>query len=157
MTAEQRQDQLIEEYRLIPEARERFQLIVETAGRSGTVPDQERCDANLVPGCVSRVWLSVLPRAGGSVEVMIESESPALSGIAGLFRRVYSGSTPGEILSTEPRFIEALGIDRFLTPTRLRGLRRLREVLVAKARDLSGEAPPGRTHPGRTHPGRTQP
>ena len=41
--------------------------------------------------------------------------------------------------------------------TDVAGLRRLREVLVAKARDLSGEAPPGRTHPGRTHPGRTHP
>jgi cysteine desulfuration protein SufE len=142
MTAEQRQDQLIEEYSFIPEARERFQLIVETAGGGNSVPDHDRCDANLVPGCVSRVWLSVLPRAGGTVEVMIESESPALAGIAGLFRRVYSGATPEEILSTEPRFIEALAIDRFLTPTRLRGLRRLREVLVEKARNLSGRASP---------------
>ncbi len=142
MTAEQRQDQIIEEYSLIPEARERFQLIVETAGSGSSVPDSERCDANLVPGCVSRVWLSVLPRAGGTVEVMIESESPALSGIAGLFRRVYSGATPEEILATEPRFLEALAIDRFLTPTRLRGLRRLRERLVEKARDLSGRASP---------------
>lgn len=147
MTAEQRQDQLIEEYLLIPEERERFQLIVETAGKGASMPDPERCDANLIPGCVSRVWLSVLPDAGGRIGVMIESESPALSGIAGLFRRVYSGSTAGEILSTEPRFIEALGIDRFLTPTRLRGLRRLREVLVEKARNLAVEASPGLTSP----------
>ncbi len=142
MTAEQRQDQLIKEYLLIPEERERFQLIVETAGKGASMPDHERCDANLVPGCVSRVWLSVRPRAGGTVEVMVESESPALSGIAGLFRRVYSGSTPEEILSTDPRFIERLAIDRFLTPTRLRGLRRLREVLVEKARTLSGRTSP---------------
>lgn len=141
MTANQRQEQLIEEYSLIPDARERFQLIVETAGGQGNVPDSERCDANLVPGCVSRVWLSVLPRAGGTVEVAIESESPALSGIAGLFRRIYSGATPGEILSTEPVFIEALAIDRFLTPTRLRGLRRLREKLVEQTRKLSGPDP----------------
>lgn len=137
MTAEQRQEQVIEEYSLIPDPRERFQLIVETAGTMGSIPDHERCDANLVPGCVSRVWLSVLPRAGGTIEVSIESESPALAGIAGLFRRIYSGSTPGEILSTEPRFLEALAIDRFLTPTRLRGLRRLRECLVEKTRKFS--------------------
>lgn len=136
MTADQRQDQIIEEYLLLPDLRERFQLIVETAAGRG-IPDHERCEENLVPGCASRVWLSVKPCPDGRLEVSIESDSPALSGIAALYRRIYSGSTPEEILSTEPRFIEALAIDRFLTPTRLRGLRRLREWMVAKTRDLT--------------------
>ncbi len=134
MTAADRQERLVEEYLLVEDPRERFQLIVETAS-AGMEPlaEEDRTETNLVPGCVSRVWLSVRARADVRLDVGIESESPALQGIAALYRRVYSGATPHEILATAPAFLERLGIDRHLTPTRLRGLRRLRERLVERA------------------------
>ncbi len=133
MTAADRLERLVEGYLLIEDPRERFQLIVETAA-AGLPPlaDADRTEANLVPGCVSRVWLSVRPAGGGRRTVEIESESPALQGVAALYRQVYSGATVVEILATEPDFVERLGIDRHLTPTRLRGLRRLREQLVER-------------------------
>lgn len=133
MTATERQERLIEEYLWIEDPRERFQLIVETAA-AGLPPlaDADRIEANLVPGCVSRVWLALHEEADGRWQVDIESESPALQGITALYRRIYSGANAAEILATEPLFLERLGIDRHLTPTRLRGLRQLREVLVAR-------------------------
>jgi cysteine desulfuration protein SufE len=133
MTASGRQDLLVEDYGMIEDPRERFQLIVETAAACApSLTEAERTEANLVPGCVSKVWLALRPQSDGTLEVLIESESPALAGIAALFCRVYSGSPPAEILTTEPDFIERLGIDRHLTPTRTRGLRRLREMLVER-------------------------
>jgi len=135
MTAEQRQDLIVEEYAVIADVRERFQVIVETAAASmRPFPDEERLDQNLVPGCVSRVWLAVRNKEDGSMDVWVESESPALRGIAALFCRIYSGAIAAEIVATEPDFVARLGIDRHLTPTRLRGLGRLRERLVEKAR-----------------------
>lgn len=142
MSAAARQDLLVEEYRLINDPRERFQIIVETAGGgAANLLETERTVENLVPGCVSKVWLALRPQHDGTVDVLIESESPALAGIAALFCRVYSGSSPAEIVATTPDFIERLGIDRFLTPTRSRGLRRLREMLVERVSELAEAAP----------------
>jgi|APTNR8051073442_1049403.scaffolds.fasta_scaffold87439_2 cysteine desulfuration protein SufE len=141
MTASERQSLLIEDYGLIDDPRERFQLIVETAATGAlALADADRIEANLVPGCVSKVWLALRPRSDGTVDVLVESESPALAGIAALFCRVYSGSPPAEILATEPDFIERLGIDRHLTPTRARGLRRLREMLFERVKVLADAA-----------------
>lgn len=138
MSASARQDLLVEEYGLIDDPRERFQIIVETAGGGATpLLESERTEQNLVPGCVSKVWLALRPQGDGTVEVLIESESPALAGIAALFCRIYSEASPAEILATAPDFIERLGIDRFLTPTRARGLRRLREMLVERVSELA--------------------
>ena len=135
MTAAQHQDLIVDEYAVIADSRERFQVIVETAAASmRRFPDEERLDENLVPGCVSRVWLAVRDREDGSIDVWVESEAPALHGIAALFCRVYSGATAAEILATEPDFVTRLGIDRHLTSTRLRGLGRLRERLVDQVR-----------------------
>ena len=141
MTASERQSLLIEDYGLIDDPRELFQLIVETAATGAlALADADRIEANLVPGCVSKVWLALRPRSDGTVDVLVESESPALAGIAALFCRVYSGSPPAEILATEPDFIERLGIDRHLTPTRARGLRRLREMLFERVKVLADAA-----------------
>lgn len=138
MSAAARQDLVVEEYGLIDDPRERFQIIVETAGRSAdALLESERTAENLVPGCVSKVWLALRPQRDATVDVAIESESPALSGVAALFCRIYSGSTPAEVVATTPEFIERLGIDRFLTPTRSRGLRRLREMLVERVSRLA--------------------
>jgi cysteine desulfuration protein SufE len=131
MSTRARQEELIEDYLLIDNDRERFQLIVETAGASAKpYPEDFRTDSHLVPGCVSKMWLATRPTPEGAVELLIESESPALHSIGALFSRIYTDGSPQEILDTEPEFVERLGIDRHLTPTRLRGLRNLRRTLI---------------------------
>ena len=141
MTASERQNCLIEDFLLIEDSFERFQLIVETgASQSEGLPESFRTEDNLVRGCVSRVWLAVWPGSGATYEVRTDSESPAMKSIAALFCRIYSGSTCEDILKTEPDFIARLEIDRHLTPTRLRGLCRLRESLVGLVRHMAGVA-----------------
>lgn len=131
MTVSERQDLLVEDYRLIENPFERFQLIVDTAHSIvAPFPEVLRTDDRLVPGCVSRVWLAVAKSNDGSFEVMIDSEAPALKSIGALFCRVYSGGTKEEIMETSPDFIERLALDRHLTPTRLRGVSQIRKKLM---------------------------
>ena len=131
MSARERQDLLVEDYGLIENSFERFQLIVDTAHSTlAPYPEEFRTDDRLVPGCVSRVWLAVRESDDWHFTVMIDSEAPALKSIGVLFCRVYSGATAREIRETEPDFIERLAIDRHLTPTRLRGVSQIRKVLL---------------------------
>lgn len=128
MTANERQKEVIGDYSVIDDPLERFQIIVETA-RTGEFPERFRTDEYLVPGCTSRVWLGVW-RENEVIRVAVDSDSPALKGIGALFERVYSESTKDEVRDLDPEFIERLGIDRQLTPTRRRGLANLRRRLV---------------------------
>ena len=131
MTVKERQDRLVEDYGMIENSFERFQLIVDTAHSTLTpFPEELRTDDRLVPGCVSRVWLAVREGDSGHFEVLIDSEAPALKSIGALFCRVYSGAAGSEIAGTPPDFIERLAIDRHLTPTRLRGLSQIRRMLL---------------------------
>jgi len=129
MNAKERQQEVVDDYGVIDDPLERFQIIVETAA-SGEFPERFRKDENLVPGCTSRVWLGAWMEDGEEVNVAIDSEAPALKGIGGLIVRIYSGSSPDEIRELKPSFISQLGIDRQLTPTRQRGLANIRRRLV---------------------------
>jgi len=133
MTVSERQDLLVEDYLLIENSFERFQVLVDTAHtRLELYPEEFRNDDHLVPGCVSRVWLAVCGNEEGTFDVLLDSEAPALKSIGALFCRVYSGGSGADIVNTPPDFIERLSIDRHLTPTRLRGLRQIREILVER-------------------------
>lgn len=138
MTVAERQDQLIANYLSLEDAHERFQTIVETAALGREAIDEAgRCEANLVPGCVSRTWLLVGRLASGQCSVQIESESPALNAIGALICQIYDNAPDEQIISVEPLFLQKLSIDRHLTPTRQRGLRNLRRLMVEKVLALS--------------------
>ncbi len=148
MRVSERQERLVEDYRLIENSFERFQILVDTAhAMAPPFPEACRTEEHLVPGCVSRVWLAVVKSADGSFEVRIDSEAPALKSVGALFCHIYSGGTKEEIAATPPDFIERLALDRHLTPTRLRGLGQIRKKLVERvcesgdtSSDAAGEA-----------------
>lgn len=138
MTVVERQEQIIGDYAPIEDPYERFQLIVETATTDrAAISEANRCEANLVPGCTSRVYLVVSRLESGNCSVQIESNSPALDAIAALFCRLYHDAPDQEIIDTEPIFLQRLGVDRQLTPTRRRGLSNLRKMLVERVQSLS--------------------
>lgn len=134
MTAAARQDLLIEEYAIIDDPHERFQAFIGDV-RSPAWMESRLRDENLVPGCVSRVWLGARFE-DGAPEFGVVSESPALQAIGNHLARIYSGATMEEIDKVEPEFIERLGMTRFLTPTRQRGIRHIRAMIVSRARKL---------------------
>ena len=90
------------------------------------LPPEQRVDANLVPGCVSRVWLTGFLE-NGRCRIRMDAESVMVKGLARVLVDIYDDATPQEILNTEPEVFEALGIARQLTPTRLNGLSNIRE------------------------------
>lgn len=131
MTLTEKQQTLIDHYSLIEDPAERFAAIVDRGRHVHPLPETVRTERNLVPGCTSRVWLTG-SRVPGSEhwEFRVEAESPSIHGVAALLCELYSGATAGGILATEPAFVEALHIDRFLTPTRRNGLLQIRKRIV---------------------------
>ena len=131
MTLAGKQQVLIDDYSFIEDPAERFAAMVARKRQAPPLPDAERIDENLVSGCASRVWLTGhRDPASGRWEFRVEAESPSIQGVASILCELYSGASAAEILSTEPFFVEALRVDRFLTPTRLNGLRQIRKRIL---------------------------
>lgn len=99
---------------------ERLALITEACAGPG-LPLEARRDADLVPGCVSQVWLcgTVLE---GILRLRWDAASLLVRGLAGLICQVYDGAAIAGIPGYQSRLLTDLGLDRQLSPTRLRGL-----------------------------------
>jgi cysteine desulfuration protein SufE len=121
---------LIEAFSIIADPQERLSAIVSSCAGPG-IPAAERDEGDLVPGCVSRVWLTAAVE-NGRLRLRWEADSPLVKGLAGLVCRVYEGSDPAPAAAHETHILSGLRLDRQLSPTRLHGLemtgRRIRSL-----------------------------
>ncbi|HOX72622.1 SufE family protein [Dokdonella sp.] len=120
-TADQAQAAIAEEFGYFSDWTERYQYLIDLGRKLPEFPQEWRIDEFKVTGCQSQVWLAPGGNAG-HVEFRAISDSSIVSGLIALLLRVYSGRPASEILATEPRFVEAIGLSRHLSPTRSNGL-----------------------------------
>jgi cysteine desulfuration protein SufE len=120
-SAEAAQLAIADEFAFFSDWTERYQYLIDLGRKLAPFPEALKTDAFKVHGCQSQVWL--VP-AGDThrLDFRAISDSSIVSGLIALLLRVYSGRSAQEILATEPRFIEAIGLARHLSPTRSNGL-----------------------------------
>jgi cysteine desulfuration protein SufE len=128
VTLAEKQQQLIADYAIIEDAQERLAAIVDGARRSPPLAATERTEANRVQGCISQAWI-VAEQREGRCYFRSDADSPLVRGLLKLLCDLYSDASPIEVSATEPILFEALGLARNLSPTRLNGLRSVREKI----------------------------
>ena len=106
----------------------RLVFLVEQAKVRRPFPPEARIDANLVPGCLARLWLVAETRAG-RCHFDCDSDSLIVKAVAGLLCDFYSDQPSAEILAVEPDFLGPLGITQHLTPNRRNALARVRDYI----------------------------
>ena len=127
-----RERALLEDFLLVRDPQERLALIVEACAGEG-IAEGERREADVVVGCVSRVWLRGGVE-GGKLGLAWEAESPVVRGLVGLSCGVSLGGAAAEVRGYRSGLLGALGLDRQLSPTRWRGL----AAVEARIGELAG-------------------
>ena len=129
------QQEIAEEFSFFGDWSERYQYLIDLGRKLPPFPEEWRTEANRLHGCQSMVWVISEGDADRLVFHAI-SDSSIVSGLIALTLRVYSGRSAAEILATEPRFIEAIGLGKHLSVTRANGL----AALIAKIKDTAAQA-----------------
>lgn len=123
MTINERQDEIIEEFEAFDDWMDRYQLIVDYAKelKKNPLPESDKTEQNKIDGCQSTVWFTC-KYEDGKLWFKGDSEALLVKGIVALLLYVLSGSTPKEILESELYFIERIGLQEHLSPTRSNGV-----------------------------------
>lgn len=140
-----RQQRLIEELGIIPDRQERLAIIVDRARNLPRFDATQRTNEHAVRGCLSPVWVIASSGENGTLHFRCDAESPLVKGLVAFLCEFYSGAPAKSIVSTEPLFLDELGLIRDLSPTRRNGLaavrRRIRELAAAIAVSSDSSAP----------------
>ena len=136
-SAESAQQAIAEEFGYFSDWTERYQYLIDLGRKLPAFPDDCKTDTNKVHGCQSQVWL-VASGDATKMEFHAISDSSIVSGLIALLLRVYSGRSADEILKTEPRFINAIGLAKHLSPTRSNGLAAMLSKINEHAANAAG-------------------
>lgn len=115
------QNEIVDEFSLFPEWLDRYQYLIDLGRKLEPLADDEKTDDRLLAGCQSQVWL-VMEGDADRITIRANSDAAIVSGLIALITRVYSGCSARQVLETEPRFIQDIGLANHLSPTRANGL-----------------------------------
>ena len=120
MTIAAIQQEIIEEFAFFEDWQQRYEYIIEMGKSLPAFSDEEKKEEYLIKGCQSQVWLKAEETEG---KVVFHADSDAIlpKGIAALLVRVYSNQTPEAIIESDESFLQTIGLQEFLSPTRANG------------------------------------
>ena len=130
------QDAIVDEFAFFGDWTERYQYLIDLGRKLPPFPEEWKTEAHKVHGCQSQVWL-VPSGSAQRLEFAASSDSSIVTGLIALLLRVYSGRSAAAILATEPRFVDAIGLAKHLSPTRSNGLAAMLKTIQEYARSVS--------------------
>lgn len=134
---EERQRELVERLRILPGAQERIAALAARGKKLPPLREGERTEKNLVPGCVSHVWVCG-EAVDGRMHFRGDCEAALVKGLAAFLCALVEDLPVAEVvaLPEECSAWRELGLDGQLSPTRLRGL----ATVWLRLRDLARQA-----------------
>ena len=121
MTIDEIQQEITEEFSIYENWMDKYGYLIELGNSLEPLDPQKKNDNNAIKGCQSRVWL-VPEYKDGKLYFEGESDAVIVKGIVALLLRVVSGHTPMEIMENDLHFINDIGLNQHLSPTRSNGL-----------------------------------
>jgi len=115
------QDRIVREFGIFQDWTERYEHLIRLGKKLPAIDESTRTEDNKVHGCQSQVWLYAT-NENGVIHYQADSDALIVKGLIALLLRVYNDRSPQEIIKTEPDFINKIGLDRHLSPTRANGL-----------------------------------
>jgi cysteine desulfuration protein SufE len=121
MTIKETEEQIISEFEECIEWEDKYSRIIELGRKMPPFSEEFRNDNYKLNGCQSQVWINA-KLDGDKVVFEADSDAAIVKGLIAILIKVYSGHSPDEILSNPPLFLQQIGIDKHLSPTRKNGL-----------------------------------
>ncbi len=115
------QNKIVKEFSELIEWEDKYSLLIKMGKELGVLDPEIKIDKNKISGCQSQVWMHA-KLENGKMQIVGDSDAMIVKGLVALLIRVYSNQKPEDILSSPPKFLSEIGIDKHLSPTRKNGL-----------------------------------
>lgn len=122
-TIEEIQQEIIDEFSFFDEDwMEKYEYIIDLGKKLPLIDPDLKDESHLIRGCQSQVWLEAAEK-DGNIEFTADSDAVITKGLIALLIRTLSGQKPADIARTDLFFIDKIGLQEHLSPTRSNGLR----------------------------------
>ena len=117
----QKQDAIIADFQVFDDWMDKYEMIIDLGKEIKGITVDKRKDEQLIDGCQSRVWLKA-EIDNKRMNFSADSDAIITKGIIALLIAVYNGEKPETIVKEDLYFIDQIGLQDHLSPTRANGL-----------------------------------
>ena len=128
-------NELIEDFSFFDSWEDKYQYLIDM-GRNVTQMDEAlKTEENKMKGFQSVVYFYKYYNEDGTITFLANSDAAIVQGLIALMLKVFSGKKPQEILDTNINFLEQIGLNDHLSPTRKNGLSSLVSSIKKSAQE----------------------
>jgi cysteine desulfuration protein SufE len=114
-------ERLVQRLQRLTDPKQRYQQLILYGQKLPPFPDADKLPENLVPGCVSQVFITVKLDSQNKVEFAGDSDALITKGFVGFLMAGFNGLEPQQIEAVSADFIQQTGLNVSLTPSRANG------------------------------------
>lgn len=129
-------EQWAEEMSFFDDETMKLEYLIDLAKKPTEFLELYRRDENLIGGCQSKIWVTVLRDKEGKIVVDYDSDAMITKGITHIICDCFTGMTVAQAKKVKREDFEVLGIAQLLTQQRRNGLGNLIDTIIAKVKKL---------------------
>ena len=115
------QNEIIEEFSMFEDWLDKYDYLISLSDSLPVIDAAHKTEQYIIEGCQSRVWVDA-HLEDGKVYYSADSDAIIVKGILALLIRAMEGRTPQQIVDLDLYFIDAIGLQENLSPTRGNGV-----------------------------------
>ena len=115
-------NELIEDFSYFESWEDKYQYLIDLGRNVPKMDENLKIDQNKLKGCQSVVNFSNFFNDNVTITFIANSDAAIVQGLIALMLKVFSEKKPQEIIDTDINFLEKIGLDEHLSPTRKNGL-----------------------------------
>ncbi|UCE41802.1 MAG: SufE family protein [Candidatus Aminicenantes bacterium] len=115
------QDKIIEEFSGLDDWIDKYEYLIDLGKRLNPLALTLKTEKNSMKGCQSKVWINAELK-DGRLCFFADSDALITKGLIALLLQVLNNQTPKDIVNSDLYFIEKMGLNVHLSPSRANGL-----------------------------------
>ena len=128
-------NELIEDFSFFDSWEDKYQYLIDMGRNVPQMDEVLKTEENKMKGCQSVVYFHKYYNEDGTITFLANSDAAIVQGLIALMLKVFSGKKPQEILDTNLNFLEQIGLNDHLSPTRKNGLSSLVSSIKKSAQE----------------------
>ena len=128
-------NELIEDFSFFDSWEDKYQYLIDMGRNVPQMDEVLKTEENKMKGCQSVVYFHKYYNEDGTITFLANSDAAIVQGLIAIMLKVFSGKKPQEILNTNINFLEQIGLNDHLSPTRKNGLSSLVSSIKKSAQE----------------------
>lgn len=120
-TIDEKQREIIETFGFLSNWEERYEHMIDLGKSLPLIDSEFKTNDFIIKGCQSQVWMHAELREN-RLFFTADSDAIITKGIIAILIEVFSGQPPMDIINSDIKFVNDIGIKDHLSPTRANGL-----------------------------------